>query len=84
MIVGVILWTNGTVTAFDRDGRQMPEYQGRLDHVLEKILADTPPEARFHVGAWRGRRGRDDPGVLRVLAGGRPAAGGLRAVARQP
>jgi hypothetical protein len=56
MIADVILWSNGQVMAFDRDGRQLPEYRGRLDHVLEKILADASPGTKFFVGDWhRGR-----------------------------
>jgi hypothetical protein len=52
VIASVTLWSNGMVTALDRDGRQLPDYQGRLDLVLEKVLADAPPEARFFVGVW--------------------------------
>jgi hypothetical protein len=53
MIASVILWSNGTVAVFDKDGRQLPDYQGRLDAVLEKVLADAPPGTRFFVGDWR-------------------------------
>jgi hypothetical protein len=34
------------VMACDQPGRQLPEYQGRLDRVLKKVLADAPPAAR--------------------------------------
>lgn len=33
----VILWTNGNVMVFGRDGEQMPEYQGRFEHVVQRI-----------------------------------------------
>lgn len=33
----VILWTNGMVMVFDRYGEQMPEYQGRFEHVQQRI-----------------------------------------------
>ena len=54
MIANVFLWSNGMVTACDQDGHQLPEYQGRLDHVLDKVLADAPPDTRFRIGAWGG------------------------------
>jgi hypothetical protein len=53
MIADIFLWSNAQVTAFDEGGRQLPDYQGRLGLVLEKVLADAPPGARFHVGDWR-------------------------------
>jgi hypothetical protein len=52
MIAEVTLWANGMVTASDGNGRQLPDYQGRLDLVLEKVLADAPPGAKFFVGDW--------------------------------
>jgi hypothetical protein len=52
VIASVTLWSNANVTVLDPDGRQLPEYQGRIDAVLEKVLADAPPEARFFVGVW--------------------------------
>ena len=35
-------FANGMVMAFDQNGQQMPEYQGSLDEVQAKILADYP------------------------------------------
>ncbi len=33
---------NGMVMAFDQNGEQMPEYQGRSEDVEPKIRADFP------------------------------------------
>jgi hypothetical protein len=52
MIADIVLMSNGQLLAFDEGGKQLPEYQGRLDAVLEKALADAPPAARFFVGDW--------------------------------
>jgi hypothetical protein len=52
MIARVFLWSNGTVTARDRGGQHLPDYEGRLDIILEKVLADAPPGTRFFVGDW--------------------------------
>lgn len=52
-IRSVVLWTSGTVTTFSDDGRQMPEYQGRLLDVRDAVLRDAPPEATFSVGRFR-------------------------------
>lgn len=35
----VILWANGMVMAFDDEGQQMPEFQGREMEALRKLRA---------------------------------------------
>ena len=36
-ITRVVLWTTGTVSAFDERGELIPEYHGRFKAVREKI-----------------------------------------------
>jgi hypothetical protein len=54
MIDRVYLWSNGMVMTFDEKGDQMPDYQGRLPAVRDRILADAPDSAEFVIGQWRG------------------------------
>jgi hypothetical protein len=42
---------NGMVMAFDQNGEQMPEYQGRYWDVCDKIRHDYP-DMRIQMGAW--------------------------------
>ena len=50
MIRSVIKTPTGMVMVFDKDGEQIPEYQGLYEEVKEHILKDAPPEAVF--GHW--------------------------------
>ena len=47
MIKTVIRAANNMVIAFDEQGNQMPEYQGRYEEVKRKIITDTGTEAAF-------------------------------------
>lgn len=38
-ITNVYAFTNGMVIVFDQYGKQMPEYQGRYEEVIDKIRA---------------------------------------------
>jgi len=38
-VATVILWQNGMVMVFDRDGQQMPEFQGPEAEALAKLRA---------------------------------------------
>jgi hypothetical protein len=42
---------NGMVMAFDQNGEQMPDYQGRLEEVQEKIRRDFPA-VRIEGAVW--------------------------------
>ena len=50
MIKTAIRFQNSMVMAFDTEGEQIPEYQGRYDDVREFILKDAPPDAVFAHG----------------------------------
>jgi hypothetical protein len=54
-IAHVVVWSNGMVSVFERDGEQMPEYQGRLIDVQAALVRDAPPTAHFDGGLWRER-----------------------------
>ncbi len=41
----VILWQNGMVMVFGQDGQQLPEYQGPVEEVRDKIK-------RAYAGQW--------------------------------
>ena len=47
MIKTVIRGSNNMVMVFDKDGEQIPEYQGRYEDVKESILRDTPLNTVF-------------------------------------
>lgn len=41
-VVKVILWQNGQVMSFDKNGKQVPEYQGDKEEILPKLEKDFP------------------------------------------
>jgi hypothetical protein len=53
MIKNVYVWDNQMVMVFDEKGQQLPDYQGPIDEVWEKIEADKSPETVITGGAWR-------------------------------
>lgn len=50
MIKIVIQFKNNMVLVIDKEGEQIPEYQGQYDEVKESILRDAPPDAVFAHG----------------------------------
>ncbi len=48
----VIHWSNNTVMVFNREGKQMPNYQGVYLDVRDKILKDAPKDTEFSRGDW--------------------------------
>lgn len=46
-IAYVYTLANGTVAVFDQRSRQMPEYKGRADELMERIIAKAPASAFF-------------------------------------
>lgn len=42
----VFRFPNAMVMVFDHDGRQLPEYQGRLPDVWDALAARLPAEAK--------------------------------------
>jgi hypothetical protein len=58
MITNVYVYLNGQVMTFDQSGTQMPDYQGRKEDVIPKIIewADANPQqsvAIFYNVEWR-------------------------------
>ena len=47
MIKTVIRAANNMVIAFDEQGNQMSDYQGRYEEVKRKIITDTGTEVAF-------------------------------------
>ena len=47
MIKTVIKCPNNMVMVFDREGEQIPQYQGQYEEVKKKILKDAPPNTVF-------------------------------------
>ena len=47
MIKTVIRCPDNMVMVFDKQGEQIPEYQGQYAEVKESILKDAPPNAVF-------------------------------------
>jgi len=47
MIKAIIRCLNDMVMVFDKEGEQIPEYQGQYEEVKERILQDAPPTAVF-------------------------------------
>ena len=53
-LTNVYVFQNGMVMAFDQDGVQMPEFQGHLDEVRDKLEAAghvIPVARNFSTGA---------------------------------
>ncbi len=48
----VIVWQNDRVMVFDATGQQLPEYQGQLATVRERLAA-VFPEKHWEKGNWR-------------------------------
>lgn len=46
----VVRLPNNTVMVFDKNGEQIPEYQGQYGRVREGILKDAPPDTVFAHG----------------------------------
>jgi len=47
MIKTAIRCPNNMVMVFDKEGEQIPEYQGQYQEVKESILKDAPLDAVF-------------------------------------
>ena len=51
MIYTVILWANGQIMVFDREGQQMPSYQGAdCPELRRRIVREAPIAAEFFLG----------------------------------
>ena len=61
----VILFTNGMVMAFDKNGEQLPEFQGEYGHVVNHICDNYT--GLMELAQWTRDSGNDGPPWL-VLA----------------
>jgi len=52
MIKSVYRFQNGQVSAFDENGNLMPQYEGKLSNVKDRILKDAPADAEFRMASW--------------------------------
>jgi hypothetical protein len=52
-IAQVYAWQNGTVMVFDQNGKQMDQFQGRLQDKWTEIAAAADEGTQFHIGQWR-------------------------------
>ncbi len=60
MIKTVISFRNNMVMVFDKNGEQIPRYQGQYQKVKESILGDALPDTVF-------AHGYSDAGELREV-----------------
>ena len=63
MIKTAIKFRNNMVMVFDKEGEQIPQYQGQYEEVKESILADALPDTIFTLGFT-------DAGELREVSRG--------------
>lgn len=54
----VILWNNGMCMVFGQDGQQLPEYQGPVEEVRDKINAAYGGQWEYKV--WDVRWGQQE------------------------
>ncbi len=50
MIKTAIRFRNNMVMVFDKEGKQIPKYQGQYEKVKESILRDASPDTIFTLG----------------------------------
>lgn len=48
-IMTLFVFPNGMVAAFDKDGQQIPEYQGEVGKVLLKALGSVHEEGEVYM-----------------------------------
>jgi hypothetical protein len=54
-IANIYLFSNGMVMVFDQDGRQIPEYQGPRERVLDLLKRVASDDAQWYEGTWMPR-----------------------------
>ena len=63
------LWSNGMVMAFDDNGEQIPEFQGKAKDVLGLALDALSDRSVCYMGQWSERSISVTSEVLRGFAG---------------
>ncbi len=46
------IWTNGIVMSFDEKGEQIPEYQGFILDISEKLKTGCDENTKWTFGKW--------------------------------
>lgn len=46
------IWTNGMVSSFDEKGEQIPEYQGFILNIAEKLKTGCDEHTKWTFGKW--------------------------------
>lgn len=46
------IWTNGMVSSFDEKGEQIPEYQGFILDIAEKLKIGCDENTKWSLGKW--------------------------------
>ena len=46
------IWTNGIVMSFDEKGEQIPEYQGFILDIAEKLKIGCDENTKWSFGKW--------------------------------
>lgn len=62
------LWSNGMVMAFDDNGEQIPEFQGKAKDVLGSALDALSDRSVCYMGQWSERPISVTPEALRGFA----------------
>lgn len=47
------IWTNGMVSSFDEKGEQMPEYQGFILDIADKLKNGCDENTKWSLGKWQ-------------------------------
>jgi hypothetical protein len=48
-----IIWTNGTVLSLDEKGEQIPEYQGFILDIADKLKDNCDENTKWSFGKWQ-------------------------------
>ena len=48
-----IIWTNGMVSNFDEKGEQIPEYQGFILDIADKLKDNCDENTKWNFGKWQ-------------------------------
>jgi hypothetical protein len=65
---------NDTIVAYDEHGRLLPEYQGKFEEVIEKVLRDAGDGAKFYIEGFTIALHRDlfkEKKLFNVIRGGK-------------
>ncbi len=52
VIKSCIIWTNGTVSSFNKEGEQIPEYQGFILDIADKLKTACDENTKWTFSGW--------------------------------